>query len=114
MTKPTIAEILHIAADKYLVSKQSEVASWGNGCKQKFSCCAVSEAVYNLHKHFKIDSGYNCLEVLDRIYEGLRAMGCPTNSFEAFNDRNEFSPENQQARYAWLKFAAMMAEEQGV
>jgi hypothetical protein len=41
-------------------------------------------------------------------------MGCPTDSCDAFNDSGEFKTENQQARYAWLKFAAIIAEEQGV
>lgn len=108
MKEYTIAEILHIAADKYLASKASESYSWGIGSKDKYSCCAIAEAVYKL-----VDLGERELTI-ERIYQGLGAMGCPTNSLEAFNDRGQFSPENQQARYAWLKFAAMMAEEQGV
>jgi hypothetical protein len=113
MREYTIAEILHIAADKYLASKESQQWKYG-GCKDKYSCCAVSEAVHDLYNNFKIGSRYDYFETIERIYQGLRAMGCPTGSLEAFNDRNEFNEENQQARYAWLKFAAMMAEEQGV
>lgn len=110
MKKYTIAEILHIAADKYLASKASESYSWGTGSKDKYSCCAIAEAVYNL-----VDTGeYEKELTIARISEGLEAMGCPVNSLDAFNDRGQFNPENQQARYAWLKFAAMMAEEQGV
>lgn len=41
-------------------------------------------------------------------------MGCQTNSVELFNDSHKFVPENQQVRYTWLKFAAIIAEEQGV
>jgi hypothetical protein len=49
-----------------------------------------------------------------QILAGLKEMGCPTDSCDAFDDSFGFNKENQQARYAWLKFAAMMAEEQGV
>jgi hypothetical protein len=41
-------------------------------------------------------------------------MGCPVSSINAFGDEGRVDEENQQARYAWLKFAATMAEEQGV
>ena len=108
--KHTIAEILHVAADKHLAAKQSE--SWSHGGnKEKFSCCAMHEAVMSLNRTF------TCNEigaVIDRIRKGLEAMGCPVDSVDAFDDSDEFNAENQQARYAWLKFAATIAEEQGV
>ena len=113
MKKYTIAEILHYAADKKLASKEEQCWNRG-GTKEKFSCCAVSEAVRELWNKDEIVSEGERDELIDRTIKGLAAMGCPTDSMDAFNDRGEFVEENQQARYAWLKFAAMIAEEQGV
>lgn len=113
MKKYTIAEILHYAADHKLASKEEQYWNRG-GSKEKFSCHAVSEAVWELWNKDKIVSEGDRNELIYRCSEGLKAMGCPTNSVDAFNDNGEFVKENQQARYAWLKFAAMIAEEQGV
>lgn len=113
MKKYTIAEILHLAADKKLASKEEQCWSRG-GTKEKFSCCAVSEAVWELYNKVQIMSEGERDELINRCSEGLKAMGCPTDSMGAFNDRGKFVEENQQARYVWLKFAAIIAEEQGV
>jgi hypothetical protein len=110
--KYTIADILHLAADKHLASKDGE---WlVNGNKEKFSCCAMSEAVWKLWHEDKIESEVERDDLINRCSDGLKAMGCPVNSVDAFNDGSKFNAENQQARYAWLKFAAIIAEEQGV
>lgn len=109
----TIAEILHYAADKHLASKENE-AWYHSGNKEKFSCCAVIEAVHHLYDNYEIESDYDCQKLIERIFKGLKAMGCPVNSTDAFGDNDKVNAENQQARYAWLKFAAMIAEEQGV
>ena len=113
MKKYTIAEILHYAADKKLASKEEQCWNRG-GSKEKFSCCAVSEAVWELYNKDQIMSEGECDELINRCFDGLAAMGCPTNSIDAFNDSYDFIAKNQQARYAWLKFAAIIAEEQGV
>lgn len=113
MKEYTIAEILHIAADKHLASKEEQCWNRG-GSKEKFSCCAMSESVWKLWNEHKIESERERDHLINRCSEGLKAMGCPTDSMDAFNDRGEFSAKNQQARYAWLKFAAIIAEEQGV
>lgn len=113
MKEYSIAEILHYAADKKLASKERQRFTCG-GNTEKYSCCAVSEAVYELWENDKIVSQGKRDELINRCTRGLQAMGCPTGSMDAFNDYGEFVEENQQARYAWLKFAAIMAEEQGV
>lgn len=113
MKKYTIAEILHYAADKKLASKEEQCWNRG-GSKEKFSCCAVSEAVWELYNKDQIASEGERDELINRCFDGLAAMGCPTNSIDAFNDNGEFIAKNQQARYGWLKFAAIIAEEQGV
>jgi hypothetical protein len=112
MKKYTIAELLHYAADKNLASKDSERWNY-NDDKEKFSCCAVHQASWQLYRD-------NCItdherhDLVSRCFQGLNAMGCPTDSVDAFNDNGKFIEENQQARYSWLKFAAIIAEEQGV
>lgn len=106
----TISEILHYAADKKLASRYIDQLYVG-GNKEKFSCCAMHEAVIDLNRTFTFNE---VDEVVTRISEGLEEMGCPVSCLNAFNDNGEFKEENQQARYAWLKFAAIIAEEQGV
>lgn len=112
MKKPTIAEILHYAADKKLANNVKQYwYSEGGGNKEKFSCCAVEEAVRDLHPHLAY---WDRDEIFDRISAGLKNMGCPVDSTDAFENDVLFNDKNQQTRYAWLKFAATMAEEQGV
>ncbi len=108
MKEYTIAEILHYAADKCLASKKEQYWAHG-GNKEKFSCCAVDEAYIKLIGFVDYPTDQSIA-----IRKGLENMGCPIESINAFNDSSEFSAENQQARYAWLKFAATMAEEQSV
>lgn len=98
-----ISEILHYAADKRLCH---DYESWGE--KSRFSCDAIQGALH--------ETGYYWKKV--EIFQGLEEMGCPTGSIEAFQDLGypDDGPheETQGARYMWLKFAALMAEEQGV
>ena len=110
----TVANILHYAADKCLVAH----SRYGEGSKEKFSCCAVDEAIYQMTG---ILYGYESDALRRRVMYGLRAMGCDTDSmglFRKYGDKpNEYSYVNhrvQGMRYMWLKWAALMAEEQGV
>ncbi len=98
----TIADVLHYAADHILAATKYEYhAAIG---KHKYSCCAVVNACLKLKVNINI------------VMKGLKEMGCPIQSVKAFNDEgyHNFSEANQQARYFWLKWAALMAEEQGV
>lgn len=105
--KYTIAEILHYAADNCLASKKDQYWLYG-GYKEKYSCCAVDKAYTHLTGEYSIHK-------IHAIKEGLSNMGCPVNSSNALKDDGvKFNEKNQQTRYTWLKFAAMMAEEQGV
>ena len=108
----TVADVLHYAADKCLAYDKRYTAY---GIQEKFSCCAVDEAVYQLTGHFYGDGLYN------RVFDGLKVMGCNKNSqtlFEKYGDQPyEYSSVDetvQGMRYMWLKWAALMAEEQGV
>ena len=100
--KPTIAEILHITADKYL----NEDGSY-DVFKNLFSCCAISDAIYADNR----DNMYN--DISNRIADGLEELGLDTLSLEQF-DEFPPGPIRQGARYNWLKFVALLAEEQGV
>jgi len=111
--QPTVADVLHYAADKCLVAH----SRYGESGYEKFSCIAVSDAVFRLtgecHKQTS--------ELSVRVLEGLDNMGCNTGSFRLFtkygDHPHEFSEVNhkvQGMRYMWLKWAALMAEEQGV
>jgi hypothetical protein len=113
--QPTVADVLHLAADKCLVahSRYSE----GVG-KERFSCCAIEEAIFRITGNvYGGESG----ELRRRVHAGLRNMGCNTGSMTLFkkygdniNDFSAINHEVQGMRYMWLKWAALMAEEQGV
>jgi hypothetical protein len=108
MQKPTIAEILHLAADEYLYHpydpQDSEVKAY-------HSCVAFTLAIEN-HPYFKNVSRKEIDDFDMRIERGLENMGLNPriHQFREF----ETDESCQEARYAWLKFAAMIAEEQGV
>lgn len=111
--------------------------------KNSFSCCAVEEAIRysflmlnpneldeltdSFYKDARLLSHWGKHEsqisdFIERVQRGLRNMGIRTGSTtvyarfkkEAKAKGLDPSTEVQQARYVWLKFAAMMAEEQGV
>ena len=108
MSNITIAEILHRAADEHLNVSD---CPWDYIQGQdRFSCCAIDDAIDHL---FDGDlSHYGPDRLCEQIIAGLRAMGLEPEDCYQFED----VPYNdrQGARYAWLKFAAMIAEEQGV
>lgn len=106
----TIADVLHYAADKCL-AYDKRLTEY-DGLKEKFSCCAVQKAIFCLTGD---------LALRRRVKAGLTAMGCDIGSYELFkkygDNPDEYSyinPEVQGMRYMWLKWAALMAEEQGV
>lgn len=107
--QPTIADILHCAADECLVAHSRD--EYAN---EKFSCIAVDNAVFKL-------CGERTIEIANRALDGLKNMGCDTGSFTLFTKYGdqplEYSVVNHEVqgmRYMWLKWAALMAEEQGV
>ena len=113
--QPTIADVLHCAADKHLLAESRYIEGRH---KERFSCCAVDEAILNLTGAlYSIDSS----ELCRRVMNGLEAMGCSTGSHKLFINYGDepleygiINPEVQGMRYMWLKWAALMAEEQGV
>lgn len=114
-SEATVADVLHYAADNCLLSH----SRYGEGgSKEKFSCCAVDEAVYRITG--QVYGGESC-KLRRRVIDGLRNMGCETGSSTLFkkhgdspDDHNIINHKVQGMRYMWLKWAALMAEEQGV
>ena len=105
----SIADILHYAADKCLIVESRYER------RERFSCCAIDEALYELN-----GSIYSH-PLRNRIFDGLKNMGCDVNGMSQFvkygdepNVYTSINPEVQGMRYMWLKWAALMAEEQGV
>lgn len=104
-SEATIADVLHYAADKCLAYD----VRCNRHMSNRYSCCAVYDAC-------------DALDVrADDVLEGLRNLGCDIGSttlFDAYGDKHpsvsDFNPAVQGMRYMWLKWAALMAEEQGV
>lgn len=129
-----ISDILHDAADIFLRYNIHDTAPRyrlmynNNGVigsyslqqdkaeAERFSCCAVDAAIAYA---FGLERWCDDTEKLSKkVKQGLRAMGCPTGSSTAFSKYgDDWRFENhkvQGMRYMWLKWAALMAEEQGV
>lgn len=118
--KINVAELCHDAADNHLALTDKEYWIRG-GNKEKYSCCAIDMAFDKLvcGKGITSHEGFQKREALiDTIHEGLNNMGCDTGSIGLFKDPAEglgyCLEQSQQDRYFWLKWVALMAEEQGV
>jgi hypothetical protein len=101
MTKkqPTIADALHLAADKYLAANLHQYDT--DIDKSMFSCNAVYDACCELGVNF------------GGVLVGLKNMGCDVTSDDLLKQFTVIE-QVQGMRYMWLKWAALMAEEQGV
>ena len=99
---PSIADILHYAADCALWDgTNSEYRT-----KSKFSCDAVDDAL--IASPVAID--WNKFRSIALF---LKELGVDAGSITAFDEFPE-GELRQAARYNWLKFAALIAEEEGV
>ena len=94
-----ISEILHEAADVHLWDGIDD-----NGWLSSYSCCAVDDAIRKLAVPRIVEKS---------IFKGLQEMGVKIGFCNQFSEFPE-GEQRQAARYNWLKFAAMIAEEQGV
>lgn len=106
----TIAEILHYAADKYLNHKEHYTKG-----KTRWSCIAILMSIFNTDDCWLYDvEEWEKNKQFKEIMCGLKNMGFRTINSEGAIFRGIRDLEKQQARYGWLKFCAMLAEEQGV
>lgn len=103
-----ISEILHLAADKYLRPDRDYYTA-----KTLYSCVAIAMAqTSGICVDLEPWAKYN--PEFKNIMQGLCNMGFKTK-YDVGTIFIYCDPyERQQRRYSWLKFAAMMAEEQGV
>lgn len=105
----TIAQVLHRAADHWLTVDFDDYENRTDS--EKFSCCAIDAAAAEVLPYLGAEA------LTFKILHGLREMGLETSSGTAFFELGYpkgAHPETQAARYTWLKFAALIAEEQGV
>ena len=98
-----ISTLLHRAADEFLpveVSRRSE----GYSCIAFWDAtqAAVISGEITRQEQYDIDA---------RFEKGMEALGLNWGSFHAFDDVP--LDTRQAARYQWLKFCALLAEEQG-
>jgi hypothetical protein len=91
-----LSEIFWLAANEYL------------GGYEGFSCFAATNAAYDAAITLREQMG-----LVDRAQDFLVALGVDNNSAREF-DEFTWGPERQGARYAWLMFASMYAEELGL
>lgn len=108
--KIKISEVLHLAADRYLANDYVEYIGTD---KSRLSCCAVIEALDELIPETSLTKLW--LEIHKAIFKGFENLGLDTGSLLAFEEfeKGKVTEESQGARYSWLKFCAMLAEEQG-
>ena len=107
---PKISEVLHLAADKYLSVDGSYVNADGRHV-ERYSCCAVNRAINSFYLPYLVE-----VAIEKEVFEGLENMGCDTESSSLFNKYGDYRKGDaniQGMRYFWLKWAALMAEEQG-
>jgi len=71
-----------------------------------FSCCAISVC---LDRHPELDFWGSRKAALDFLVE----LGCPTSSGESFDEFRK-GGQRQGARFLWLDFAALVAEDEGL
>ena len=122
--KYKISDILHDAADNELAHNQETYWCSDNATRkaslERFSCCAIDNAVSKfLNKKYPDMNWIHRDNIRENIFEdikkGLETMGLDVNSTRAFGkEPDNVCPDIQGQRYFWLKWAALMAEEQGV
>jgi hypothetical protein len=100
-----LAKLLRKAAKKHLSSGVKD--PWNESLTKKhFSCDAVLAACPKRHRG--VGRYYDV-----NVVAFLESLGCHCNRVTEF-DQFEAGPERQGARYAWLMFAALIAEEEGI
>lgn len=112
-----LSTILNNAADNYLIDG---LFTQQPAHSSEYSCISVSEATANYFKELdSISYAWEAGEYdINVVMPFLTSLGLILHP-EDERDDGEFhefpkGPERQAVRYAWLKFAAMIAEEEGL
>ena len=94
-----ISEILREAADVHLWHGEGRL--W-DSCQESYTCCAVCNV--------------DCSAIEQRaVFRFLRRLGLDTESCSQFDDTHfDDSAALQGARFLWLDFAALVAEDEGI
>lgn len=100
-----IADILRKAADEFLWDGRKSDPFCESSCE--FSCNSIEDCIDSM-TDIKNKKGFT----KKLIQKGLREMGLSVLSAKQFNEFSNIE-ERQAARYNWLYFAALIAEEQG-
>lgn len=105
-----ISWYLHEGADRYLSTDYYD--NYARRACERYSCLAVDTAVLKdfrqcTSKDLKLRN-----ETRNEIKAFLTSLGLNINSIRAFNGIG--IDLQQEYRYSWLKFAAMIAEEEGL
>lgn len=117
--KVKISDILHEAADKYLTDDNYD----NHYCTESYSCNAIKKAarnltgennpycvdVQNLARYSKYTAEYPHQQAALKF---VKELGVKVGSSMLFDDVDD--DKRQSYRYAWLKTAAMVAEEEGL
>ena len=103
-----ISEVLHLAAGKYLWDGVTADSHRGHA---EYSCDAVGDAIYAQYRTYI--TSIEEQELLNDTYEHLQSLGVDSNKYDQFNEFED-NGQRQGARYLWLKFAALVAEEEGL
>lgn len=103
-----ISAVLHCAADTFLSVDGDERAMDGRW-NWRYSCDTLQGAIQATYPDA---TAVERSDMRYRIKDGMRTLGLDTDSLNAFSGIPE-SVKRQGARYAWLKFCALLAEEQG-
>ncbi len=109
MTKDVkISEVFYLAADEYLWDGISE---WDH--LSPYSCDAIDKSLETFFAEpCTAQEDMQFAEMTNRISDFLYDLGL-TPDFNAFQEFRKDTEARQGARYAWLNFCAMIAEEQG-
>lgn len=108
-----ISTILHDAADIYYRPGQFSCNTIALAIT-KGQCCVFTRLASSQLGYAKYGTPSQ-KRMAQRIKIGLENMGLETHSSNQFDDFGDGdSDERFAARYNWLKFAALIAEEQGV
>ena len=111
-----ISEILHVAADQYLWSGSDYFLKSNEDHDKTIKYACSCNAIYVAIVQNNSISWKNKQKFFFRVKKGLTAMGLQKSGVPKYwnSSSNNFDDKRvQQERYSWLKFAALVAEEQG-
>lgn len=116
-----ISEILHEAADKYLTEGYANYTNIPLNAdiplNAEYTCIAILYAIIGDTKEFNPrfqdwDDWKKYHPQYKQIIKGLYNLGLKTTKGVGTVFYDLYITDRQQARYGWLKMAAMLAEEQ--